>query len=342
MRPGYFLNGRCLVRALVLLFIPWVAFAAPNIPLQEGTEPPPLLSQTGLFLQLTPELMPVAGIREYAINQALWVDHAQKQRFVFLPPGEKVTFSPLGAFGFPVGTIFVKHFRMEVSRNVFRNLETRVLVNKGNPGKWAGYTYAWEGGDARLVGEKEKIEIPLVIDETAAGGPRTQKFKVPTRIQCMQCHNESVGFVRSFITPQLNRGEGMGNQLEQLARDGLFDRDIGSASAYEAYAAISDPTQPVANKVKAYLDVNCAHCHNPSPFAMCEFTGIDFRYGMMKAENLIDSGHLVPGKKEESEIFRRMSSVTPFERMPYIGSDIRDETALSVVGKWIEELLAKP
>jgi hypothetical protein len=328
------------MRALFFLFLPFAAIAAPNIPLQEGIEPPLKLSETGLFNRLSP-LEPSPELRPYEINQALWVDHAQKQRFLYLPAGSKVGFSPTEAYGFPVGAIFVKHFRMETSKNVFRNIETRILIHKDNAGKWEGYTYVWEGDDARLVEKTEKVVVSLEVDETAPGGARAQKFKIPTRVQCMQCHNASVGFVRSFLTPQLNRASGIGNQLEQLAHDGIFDLEIGAASQYEAYARIDDLAQSLDKRVKSYFAVNCSHCHNPAPEAMCNFTGLDFRFGMIKVEDLVASGHLKPGKKEESEIFRRMSSTMPGERMPYFGSDLRDETALGVIGEWIDGLAAK-
>ena len=44
------------------------------------------------------------------------------------------------------------------------------------------------------------------------------------------------------------------------------------------------------------------------------------------------------GSKENSAIFQRMSSVQQGIRMPFIGTSLRDEPALTVVGKWIDSL----
>jgi uncharacterized repeat protein (TIGR03806 family) len=311
-----------------------------KIPLESGAEPPALLSATGLFAGKVSNLQPVVSLRPYETNQPLWVDFAQKQRWIHLPAGTKIVFSPKEAFGFPVGTILVKHFRMEVSRNIFQNLETRVLVKKLGENNWVGYTYQWENDDARLVVGNASPSITLQVDGSAIGGARTQVFKIPNRKQCLQCHHASVGYVRSVLTLQLNRRGAEGNQLEDWNRKGLFDRDIGEASQFEAYAPVENQMLPLEARVKSYLAVNCSHCHNPDPEATCSFTGLDFRYDFLKASDLVNSGHLVPGSKEKSELFKRMNSVTPFERMPFIGSVIRDEQALAAVGEWIEGLRA--
>jgi uncharacterized repeat protein (TIGR03806 family) len=309
-----------------------------NIPLEGGVEPPARLSATGLFEGKVADLQPAASLRLYEINQPLWVDFAQKQRWIHLPEGTKITFSAKEAFGFPVGTILVKHFRMETSRNVFQNLETRVLVKKTGENNWVGYTYQWEGEDARLVGDRASPNITLQVDSTAFGGARTQVFKIPNRNQCLQCHHSSVGYARSVIAPQLNRRIEQGNQLEEWNKQGLFDRDIGAAAQYEAYAPIGSVAVALEERVKAYLAVNCAHCHNPDPKAICSFTGLDFRYDTFKSADLVASGHLVPGKKTESSLYQRMISVTPGIRMPYIGSVIPDEQAVAAVGEWIDGL----
>ena len=317
------------------------ALAAPNIPLEERMEPPMLLSETALFQSPVANLVPSVELRSFEINQPLWVDHAKKQRYLYLPVGQKVVFSPTEAYVFPVGTILVKHFRMETARNIFQNLETRVLVRKkdvANKENWVGYTYRWDGNDARLVADRENPVLKLTIDGTAAGGARNQDFKIPNRRQCLTCHNASVGYVRSFLTGQLNRLVGNAQQLESLSRAGLFDHELGSARQYESFVPIADLTHSLESRVKTYLAVNCAHCHNPDPQASCNFVGLDFRFASFKTADLLKSGHIVPGNKNGSEIFRRMNSVKPGERMPFIGSALRDESALQAFGEWIDGL----
>lgn len=303
------------------------AFCTVNIPLDPLVDPPALLSETGVLGE---------GLLDYQIIQPLWVDFAAKRRRMFLPIGTKIQFSATDSYKFPVGSIFVKHFQMEVSKNVFQNIETRILVRKTGeqPENWVGYTYHWEGSDARLVDGRSSPEVILNIDATAVGGARTQKFKIPSRRQCLQCHNESVGFVRSFVTRQLNTGA----QLDELSHAGIFTEKLLPSDSYERYFSIDDSSADAEMRVKSYLDVNCAHCHNPGPKALCNFTGMDFRYDHFSTEALIESGHLEKGSKANSAIFQRMSSVQPGIRMPFIGTSLRDEPALTIVGGWIDSL----
>lgn len=320
------------------------AEAGINIPLEKGVDPPPLLSATGLFQGDLANLIPAEGVIPFDINQPLWVDYATKQRFLYLPPGGKIRFpaqeKPDDFWRFPVGTILVKHFRMEVSFHVFQNLETRILVHKAGEGpeNWEGYTYQWKDGDAHLVDATKSPEVQLTVDLTAEGGAREQIFKIPSRRMCLQCHNASVGFVRGVRTEQILRDYGGVNQLEAWSKKGLFESPTGATSGLPRFPNIRDESASPEARAKAYLEVNCAHCHNPSPEAMCSFTGIDFRAGHLNIEELVGSGHLVKGSRARSEIYNRMDSVVPGTRMPYIGSRLKDAAALDVIGRWIDGL----
>jgi hypothetical protein len=225
---------------------------------------------------------------------------------------------------------------MEVSKNKFQNIETRILVRKTGeaPENWVGYTYQWDGNDAKLVTGRISPEVVIEVDATAEGGARSQKFRIPSRSQCLQCHNDSVGFVRSFNTRQLNRD----GQIDSLSERGIFTSTPWPSAFYEKLAAITDETADLELRTRSYLDVNCSHCHNPSGSAPCSFTGLDFRFDHFQPDMLVASGHLVKGDKAASEIFVRMSSEQRGQRMPFIGTSMRDEAALSTVGRWIDSL----
>jgi hypothetical protein len=319
---------------LILFLVSQPSIAAPNIPLQKDVEPPTLLSQTGILP------LSANGFRTYEIIQPLWVDYAQKERMVYLPDNTKVTFTESGPYVFPVGTIFVKHFRMEISQGIFQNIETRVLVRKVGEAEqnWVGYTYQWDGNDAHLVANQLSPKVIINVDATSPGGARAQEFGIPSRMQCMQCHNSSVGFVRSFDTFQLNRLVGAENQLMQFNKAGIFDRDVGDIQRLGKFANISDESESLESRTKSYLDVNCSHCHNPSPEAMCNFTDMDFRYANFSVNALIESAHIVKGVSTESEIIKRMDSEQRRFRMPFIGTVLRDESAVNVIKKWIDQL----
>lgn len=315
--------------------------ATPNIPLQLDVEPPALLSETGLYSGNVAELKPAEGLRTYEINQSLFVDHAQKKRMFYLPENRQIGFSPDKPYTFPVGMILVKHFQMETSKGIFQNLETRVLVRKEGEDQqnWVGYTYEWSGSDARLVSARASPEVSLTIDETAVGGARQQIFKIPNRRQCLMCHNSSVGYVRSMETMQLHRLNNSGaNQLAEFNQAGIFNGNIGNLINFDRFADISDESEPLEKRVKSYIAVNCSHCHNPDPGAFCNFVGLDLRFDSFNASQLVQSGHLVRGSRESSSIFTRMDSLRPGMRMPFIGTQLKDESALDVIGRWIDSL----
>ena len=181
-------------------------------------------------------------------------------------------------------------------------------------------------------------KVALTVDATALGGPRFQEYAIPSRRQCLQCHNASVGFVRSVRTHQLNRLVGLSNQLDEWNKLKIFDVEIEPATTYDAYAAIDDPSSALEKRVRAYFSVNCAHCHNPHPQAMCNFVPLDFRDQHFKPEELVVNGYITPGAKMNSDLYLRMESTQSSYRMPFFGSVLKDEAALTAVGQWINEI----
>ena len=112
------------MRWLILAFLLncHTGIAGINIPLQQNMEPPSLLTETGLFVGPIADLQPSSELRPYQVNQSLWTDFADKQRWIYLPAGQMVGFDATEFWRFPVGTILVKHFRMEISKQRYQNI----------------------------------------------------------------------------------------------------------------------------------------------------------------------------------------------------------------------------
>ena len=115
---------------------------------------PATLSGTGLFRD-TAGLETVPALFPYEVNAPFWSDHADKRRWLFVPPGARIGFRPEGTWTFPVGTIAVKHFDLAIDERDpgrRRRLETRVLVLDRSGGAY-GRTYKWrpDGKDADLL-----------------------------------------------------------------------------------------------------------------------------------------------------------------------------------------------
>ncbi|BCX49500.1 hypothetical protein HAHE_34080 [Haloferula helveola] len=322
-------------------------------------EPPGLLSQTGVFSNLT-TLQPSAGMIPYEVASPLWSDGAVKSRWVILPndgaldtAGERIVFSEDGPWLFPAGTVFVKHFEVPVDEtdpSVMKRLETRFLVCTEGGGKY-GVTYKWNeaGTDAVLMsaGVSEAYTVEL-----AGGGSESRTWDYPGRADCLLCHNEASGQALGFRTAPLNRhcfypvtGR-TENQLETLNGLGAFDVTLTSDQLADFIEArpLGDPTAPLEHRVRSYLDTNCAHCHRPGGLV----EGFDARLGTPLAEqNLInaeiegfywlgpDGRYVVPGDPSLSAIHVRSAAVGNGEAMPPLAKNLTDDAAVAALESFI-------
>ncbi len=341
----------------------FVVSALLNIPTGAGVEPPATLLATGLFVGPPIDLVPNAGLIPFELNQRLWTDWAAKTRLIFVPDGQTIDFDATGPFMFPVGTFFVKHFQIEISAGVQRNIETRVFLLKEEADvgveNWVGYTYQWNaaGDDADLVPDTQveaiivdgNLDPPgIAIDATAEGGARTQQYEIPSRGQCLICHDQSVGFVRGFRALNLNRDVGGSNQLTSLGALNIFSATIPDPTTIGAYSNITDTTATDEERTRSYLAVNCAHCHNPTGF--CSQVPFDLRYSEWNnaagLSLLISSGRITPQNTAGSNVFTRMSAgdgtpnttaaIRP--RMPLIQSNFVDDDVIAVLTDFINGL----
>jgi len=312
---------------------------------------PALLSETGLFTDLA-TLTPASGLIEYDLNLPFWSDGARKRRWVAVPSAARVAFSGTGPWTFPVGTVLVKHFEMEMvdgDPGSARRLETRVLTR--GTSEWLGFTYRWNAGetDADLLAGRESETLVIA---TAGGGSRTQTYDYPSRTDCLRCHGQAARVALGLATRQLNRDFDYGavtdNQLHTLDHIDYFDAAIGSPSQYGAYPALDDAGAPVATRARAYLAVNCAQCHRPGgPTPVDLDLRFDTSNGSMRAIGVApQAGDLgigaaarivAAGDKESSVLWQRMQRLDG-NRMPPLASHRVDDAAVAVVGSWIDGL----
>lgn len=314
-----------------------------------GAEPPPAsffgelpakLSMTHVFTDLV-KLTPAKGMLAYDVNVPLWSDGARKQRWLKLPRSGRVEFDATGPWKFPVGTTLVKQFDLETAPGKLTRVETRFLVLERHG--WVGYTYAWDDDqrDATLTSQPRE-HVYQVHD--AAGGVHEQRWKFPSRGDCLRCHGAAAGGTLGVRTWQIHRD----GQLARWNAAGVFTRDIGDESRYEAYPAnpASDASAPLERRARAYLAVNCAQCHFPSgPVPI----GMDFRYDAVDLGAIgvrpisgdlgaPDPFRIKPGDHASSLVWLRMTSLDPNWRMPPIASQLVDEDGAELIRAWIDSL----
>jgi len=262
----------------------------PTVRIYSAADAPAKLSDWGVLPSDGQTLALPAGALPYALNTPLFSDYAHKFRTVWLPPGTQMDYTASGPLQFPVGAIVTKTFfypkaeasaagtigarqdlQVEGGETIdlaeHRLIETRLMVRQAD-GHWGAVTYVWDADqrDATLDRDGRTIEIELVD----AQGTRTPfTYAVPTDTQCVQCHaTDTATMAFQPIGPKaanMNRpyayAGGTDNQLDKLAALQMLAGYAGSAPALPVW---NDPAVPLAARARAYLDVNCSSCHNPT------------------------------------------------------------------------------
>ncbi len=312
------------------------------------------LSEYGFFRGNLKDQLPESGVLPYDLNMPLFSDYAQKKRFVVLPKGTNVNFNPDSVFQFPVGTILIKTFYfLNDERKVdqgFKNIETRLLVNDPDKG-WMALTYVWN--EAQTDAELEVAGDTRTIQYfDAAGKKRTFEYVIPNTNQCKGCHNK-----REVMVPigpsarQLNRPFDYGTKVENQL---LHWQSLGHLAQLPDLLAVGkSPTWTDPNldaKARAYLDINCAHCHNKNGPAST--SGLYLEYdqrdstalGFGKAPVAAGKGSgnlqfdLVKGKPKSSILWFRMQSRDPGVMMPELGRTLLHEEGLQLIKDWIANM----
>ncbi len=314
---------------------------------------PATLSATGLFADLG-DLSPSPGLVPYDVNLPFWSDHAIKRRWFVVPDGSsRFTASDEGLWTLPAGTIWVKHFDMEMQRGVpasKKRIETRLLVK--NAGGAYGVSYRWNeaGTEATLVGDGG-ADFPLAV--TANGTPAPQTWRIPSRAECMVCHTPQAGHALSFNTRQLNLGGLMGgiagNQLATLHQQNYFTANPGPPNLLPRHARPDESGVSMEAKVRSYLAVNCAYCHKSGGTAPPSWDGraeLTLDQTGLLLGNAANSGGdplnklVVPADTTRSILLHRVAATQGFTRMPPLGSNVTDSASAALLAAWINGELA--
>ncbi len=315
----------------------------------DGGELPATLSQAHLFEDLA-TLDPVDALVPYDVRVPLWSDGTFKRRWVAVPSGQTIGYSARRPWGFPDGSVFVKHFELATDAakpDERRRLETRVLVRRAGGGVY-GVTYRWrdDGSDADLVLASRTQDL---VVRDAGGVQRVQRYLYPGPSDCEACHAGQAGPVLGLRARQFASPTGEGDQLEAFAAAGFFD--VGpsglSREAIPPYAALADVGAPAELRVRSYLDANCAHCHGGQDLDRslwdARITTPLHHQGIVLGEPLGDYGSeafriVAPGDPDHSAMWLRTATTAAGLRMPPLARSERDEEFLGVLAGWIAGL----
>lgn len=317
-----------------------------------GAPLPPTLADTGAFTNLT-TLTPHAGIVPYDLNVPFWSDNAQNTRWFSLPNTNlTIAFNPNGNWSFPTGTVWIKHFDLELTNGASasrKRLETRFIVRSTN-GVY-GLTYRWDSAtNATLVPETGLDEHFTIHD---GGTMRTQVWHYPGRAECLACHTPQGGFALGFNTAQLNRDQDYNgtatNQLVALSGAGYFSNPITNRHLLPSLVPATDEVVSLEYRVRSYFAANCAHCHQPSgPAGLALW---DARIATPGPQAGIINGALnndfgntnnrvvAPSSPANSILFQRVANLGA-AHMPPLATSVINTQAVALLSAWITNGLA--
>jgi len=318
------------------------------------------------------------GVTPYALNSPLFSDYAHKLRTVWIPEGAGgASYDPDGPFDFPVGTVVTKTFYYPSSDDGDRSddsvaeadptsgvveslvlddvrlVETRVLVRRDDG--WYGLPYVWNAEETEATLQRAGAIVQLALVDDDAEEPLA--YVVPDVNQCASCHAmnhstgaiETIGLQARHLNTEVDLGDGLVSQLDLWGQRGLL---TGAPVATEIPAAAvwDDDAASLEARARAYLDINCAHCHNPvgaadtSGLFLDQTTEVGPAFGVCKPPVAAGNGtggrpvDIYPGKPEDSILVYRMETTNPGEMMPELGRSVTHTEGVDLISAWIESL----
>ncbi len=301
-----------------------------------GAAFPKYLSEFAFF-QVGRAQDPAARVHPYALNTPLWSDGAEKLRFIYLPEGTQLAADGEGLLKFPVGAAIIKTFAFGEGK-ARRLIETRVLLHRADG--WTALPYRWnaEQTDATLALAGARIDLTTPAGEALS-------YAIPNKNQCKTCHSKDGQVIPIGPKARNLSIKWMGEMLNK----GALDRIPPGGATIPVWAG-RNASSPAAPFARAYLDVNCAHCHQPGGGA--SNSGLDLRweqadphaFGIMKRPVAAGRGaggsdfSIVPGHPDQSILLYRMDSAEPGIAMPELGKSSVDRDGVAVVRRWIAEM----
>ncbi|WP_299158373.1 hypothetical protein [uncultured Tenacibaculum sp.] len=288
------------------------------------------LSDYNIYQGNIVDLTPTTDYHLIELSSSLFVNYAEKQRLVKLPAGGKITKIDNGIPNFPNGTILVKTFyyykdkrKPSLGKKV---IETRLLIKKTD--MWNVATYVWNDAQTEAVLNLNGVSKNISwID--ANGTTKTVKYQVPTEQNCTTCHQktstvEPLGPTLTNMNIEVIRNSTAINQLQHFQNAGLMDNF--NHAQIPTLPNYLNPSYSIAERGRAYFEMNCAHCHNPAGFPKAAKKGYDFRYTTPLSQTRI------PSKKG------KINSVIASGEMPWIGTTTLDIEGYDVVKQYLNSL----
>lgn len=292
----------------------------------------PTLSELNLFSGNLSNLQPSTYTFEYELHSALYTDYAHKQRLIALPLGEEMIYNGDDLPLFPDNTVIAKTFYYNVDdrdESLGRNIiETRILIKLN--GEWEAGNYVWNEAQTEAYLDNDGLELPVSwIDNN--GDTKNVNYKVPSYDDCFTCH-QTYGAMTP-IGPKLrtlNFSVDDVNQLQAL-KDRMFLAGLSDPSTVSTLPNWEDTSLSTQKRVRAYFDVNCAHCHSAGGFHNESY------YEALNLDYESDFEDTFIYERRYSIMARIQTSIEGYS-MPFIGVTTPHQEALDLIIPYLETL----
>ena len=249
---------------------------------------PDALSEWGMVWASADALNIHEEVTPYDLATPLFSDYAQKLRTAWTPEGTAIGYTSQDVFEAPIGTVLTKTFYYPMTGenwngNVdigeapplendalpldgYRLIETRLLVRREHG--WDALAYVWN--DEQTDAELKRIgDVQPMTLHGPEGRQEVFNYIVPNVNQCAACHAtnattkaiQPIGLKARHLDKASAYNAGL-NQLEYWIGSGLLEGAVGAPVT--ANANWADTSAPLEARARAYLDINCSHCHNPN------------------------------------------------------------------------------
>ncbi|WP_121665627.1 hypothetical protein [Mesonia aquimarina] len=309
------------------------------------------LSEYNFYEENIANLKPIDRVVPYELISPLFTDYAKKKRFVWMPEDVSATYNSSDkVLDFPNSTILIKNFYYNnvQPNHQKRIVETRLMFKKDNVWEFANYIWNNQQTEAYLdlSGSTTLVEW---TDEN--NNNRSVNYRIPSATECMVCHKSNekpipIGLKPHNLNKTFTYPTGEKNQLQQLV-------DVGYLNSYpgqiETVVDWENESGSLKNRVRSYLDINCAHCHSEG--AHCDYRPLKLAYSetiddinlgvCVEPDQYVASGLpyiVAAGKHERSMMFYRMNATDEAVKMPLLGRTVVHQESVDLLSEWIDNI----
>ena len=290
----------------------------------------PRLSELNIYIGDLNELHISPNAFEYKLSTSLFTDYAHKQRIIALPDHTSMAYDGDGLPIFPNNTVIAKTFFYNLDERDLSEgriiIETRILIKIND--KWETGDYKWNDAQTDAVLDLAGSALPVTwID--AEGTTNATTYKIPSNMDCATCHNtydeiKPIGPKLRTLNFEINGA----NQLEQFITNEQLT-GISSSASVRNLPNWEDASLSLEARARAYMDINCAHCHVPGGQCENEST-LNLAF-----ETPLNSSHI---PERNFSISYRISFVSEGLSMPFIGTTMLHTEGVELIQAYLDTL----